>query len=220
MSIVGLGAVSMSDQASSLTGANTLGRDDFLNMLITQLQYQDPLNPMDSTEFTAQLAQFSSLEQLSNINENLGYLNLYQASLNNSQAIGFIGKTVKASGNSIGLASGHADDICFELSDDANDVLVRIYDEAGNIIRALDVGSLGAGENSINWDGLDGEGNSLPDGIYTFDIFAVDDSDKQIDTTTFTTGKVDGVTFKDSTPYLLIGGKKIPFGSVIDVTNS
>ena len=80
----------------STTQSNVMGKDDFLNLLITQLQNQDPLNPTDSTEFTAQLAQFSSLEQLGNVNENLTELKHFQASINNSQAVALIGKAITA----------------------------------------------------------------------------------------------------------------------------
>src|SRR5210317_754089 len=81
--------------------SNVMGKDDFLNLLITQLQNQDPLKPTDSTEFTAQLAQFSSLEQLGNVNENLKQLQDFQASINNSQAVSLIGKEITATGNSL-----------------------------------------------------------------------------------------------------------------------
>ncbi len=74
---------------------NTLGKDDFLRLLATQLQYQDPLNPMDGTEFTAQLSQFSQLEQLYNINSNIQDLLAYEGSINNGIVTGFIGKTVE-----------------------------------------------------------------------------------------------------------------------------
>ena len=87
--------------AAQTTGGPTqeLDRDAFLNLLITQLQNQDPLDPTDSVEFTAQLAQFSSLEQLGNVNDNLKLLQDFQASINNSQAVSLIGKEITASGN-------------------------------------------------------------------------------------------------------------------------
>ena len=86
----------------------TLGKDDFLKLFVAQLQNQDPLSPMESTEFTSQLAQFSSLEQLTNVNQNLDYLLMYQSSMNNAEAINFIGSTVKASGSSIGVKDGES----------------------------------------------------------------------------------------------------------------
>jgi len=120
MSIIGLEPVTVDSSTFQTSEDNTLGKDDFLNLLITQLQNQDPLSPMDSTEFSAQLAQFSSLEQLSNVNENLETLLLYQGSLNNSQAVSFIGKTITASGDSVLITDGIPDNIHFELAGDAS----------------------------------------------------------------------------------------------------
>jgi flagellar basal-body rod modification protein FlgD len=99
MSIGGLESVQPSTLTASAQKTDILGKDDFLRLLVAQLKAQDPLNPMENTEFTAQLAQFSSLEQLSNVNENLKSLISYQTSTDNSQAVGFIGKTVNANGN-------------------------------------------------------------------------------------------------------------------------
>ncbi len=217
MDVSGLSTV-MSRGELSISEPNVLGKDDFLKLLVTQLQYQDPLNPTDSTEFTAQLAQFSSLEQLGNINDNLGDLQLSQTALNNSQAVNFIGKTVKSSGNSIHLTGGVSDDIQFELGADAKAVFMNIYDSAGNYIKDVESGALSAGEQTLKWDGTDQEGNKVPDGAYTFEVFAVDADDNMVNTTTFTSGTVTGVTFKNGRPCLLAGNKEIPVDTVIQVT--
>jgi flagellar basal-body rod modification protein FlgD len=219
MAIAGIDTIKTNDSALLSTGGDSvLGRDEFLNLLITQLRYQDPLNPMESTEFTAQLAQFSSLEQLGNINENLEYLQMYQASSNNSQAVGFIGKNIEASGDSISLANGVSADMHFELAADTRDIFINIYDSYGNFVKTLEAGSLSAGGHSSEWDGTDHNGNKLPDGVYAFEILAVDENGEMVDATTYTTGKVTGVTFKDGITYLLAGDQKIPMGNVIKVT--
>jgi len=93
------GIIGSSSGSLQTLESNTMGKDDFLKMMIAQLQHQDPLNPLDGTDFTAQLAQFSSLEQLSNMNTQLETLGLYQSSLNNAQSISLIGKEVTARGN-------------------------------------------------------------------------------------------------------------------------
>ena len=87
-------SASVGTTQASVNASKEMDRDAFLSLLITQLQNQDPLNPTDSTEFTAQLAQFSSLEQLGNVNENLKQLQDFQASINNSQAVSLIGKEI------------------------------------------------------------------------------------------------------------------------------
>jgi len=220
VSIAGLDTVKMTGSELTTPKAHILGRDDFLYLLITQLKSQDPLKPMESTEFTAQLAQFSSLEQLQNINENLRDLRVSQASLNNSQALSFIGRTVKAAGNSIHLSDGVSDDIRFELGGDAVAVFVNIYDSAGNLVKRLGVGPLRSGEQSIRWDGTDNEGNNVPDGVYTFEVLAVSADNEAVDVKTFTIGRITGVTFKNGTAYLLAGNKEIPVSSVIRVLAS
>jgi flagellar basal-body rod modification protein FlgD len=91
---------------STSTAQKTLGKDDFLKLFTSQLKYQDPLNPMDSTAFTAQLAQFSQLEQLYNMNDNFSNLLGYMKSLNGSVAAGFIGKTVTTQDGTSGKVTG------------------------------------------------------------------------------------------------------------------
>ena len=218
MSIIGLEPVTVDSGTSQTSEDNTLAKDDFLNLLITQLQNQDPLSPMDSTEFSAQLAQFSSLEQLGNVNENLETLLLYQGSLNNSQAVSFIGKTITASGDSSLITDGIPDNIHFELAGDASDTFVTIYDAAGNFVASEEYGSLNAGSHSLSWGGTDHEGNKLPDGVYYFEVMAVDVNNEMVDATTFTTGKVTGVTYKEGTTYLMSGDQKIPLGNVVEIT--
>ena len=220
MDISGLNTVmSQSELPVTETKKNdALGKDDFLKLLVTQLQYQDPLNPADSAQFTAQLAQFSSLEQLGNINDNLGGLQLSQTALNNSQAVNFIGKTVTSFGNSIHLTEGVSDDLQFELGADAKAVFMNIYDVAGNYIKTVESGALSAGEQTLKWDGTDQDGNKVYDGAYTFEVSAVDTDDNMVNTTTFTSGRITGVTFKNGSLCLLAGNKEIPIDTVIQVT--
>lgn len=220
MSITALAPVSINSSKSSSTDGSSFGKDDFLNLLVTQLRYQDPLSPMESTQFTSQLAQFSSLEQLSNVNENLGILQLYQASINNSQAVGFIGKNVKSLGDSVYLAEDVPAEIHFELADEASEVVIHIYDSSGDFVQTIDCGSLNAGEQSIEWDGTDDEGNELPEGSYTFEVMATDADGEEIATTTYMVNKVTGVTFEEGITYLLAGDLKIPIGNVIEVRES
>ena len=116
----------LSAETQSSAPIKILGKDDFLNLLVTQLQHQDPLNPADSTEFTAQLAQFSSLEQLNNINDNLENMEQFQASVTNSQAVSYIGREITARGNSVQLESGQPAECQFELEADAALAVISI----------------------------------------------------------------------------------------------
>ena len=221
MSISGLETVQVSGTEFSSTKSNVLGKDDFLQLLVAQLKAQDPLNPMESTAFTAQLAQFSSLEQLYNVNENLGNLQAAQASLTNAESVGFIGKTVTATGNAIQVADGDSSDIHLELSADAKEVFVNIYDGNGNFVRGLEKeaqeSALKAGPQSLEWDGKDRSGNIVADGVYTFDVYAKDFQGQAVNATTLTAGIVTGVTFKNGAAYLQAGKLEIPLTKVIEV---
>jgi len=194
-----------------------LGKDDFLNLLVAQLQNQDPLSPLDSTAFTSQLAEFSSLEQLANVNENLEYLQMYQSSINNAQAVSFIGKNIDALGNSIQLESGENENIHFELTQDSSSVFINIYDEAGSLVKYIENGPLGEGKQSVEWDGTDNGGNTLPEGIYKFEVMAIDTNGDKVQTATYISDRVTGVTFKNGVTYLIAVGRQIPIGDVIEV---
>ena len=218
MSVVGIDAAGSSGSALSAPTSNILGKDDFLTLLVTQLQHQDPLNPQDSTEFTAQLAQFSSLEQLGNVNDNLEYLKLAMIAANNSEAVALIGKQIIAAGNTIQLDNGAAVACNFELAGGASAVAVNIYDANGNFMRTFEGGALSAGAHALEWDGKDSEGNSVPDGAYTFEVLAVDYNNQMVNATTFTTGNVSGIVFRNNLTYLVTGSQEISIGDVIKVS--
>jgi flagellar basal-body rod modification protein FlgD len=201
----------------AVSESSVLGKEDFLNLLITQLQNQDPLNPTDSTEFTAQLAQFSSLEQLSNVNDNLEQLQNFQASTNNSQAVLLLGKVITANGNFLQLTDGEPIGCDFSLDRDAAAVVVNIYDNTGEFVKAFDSENLSAGRHTLVWDGTDRNGNPAKDGIYSFEILAADANGQDVNVTTFFTGTIDTVTFENNTPFLISGGQKIALGDVIQV---
>ncbi len=209
------GTTSSSETSTATAAASkTMGKEAFLTLLITQLQHQDPLNPADSTEFTAQLAQFSSLEQLSNVNENLESLKLYQASINNSQAVAIIGKEVVFAGNSIEVKSGQASACEFELSAAATRATVTVYDKTGSFVADIELTGLKAGQQSVTWDGKDHNGNVVVDGSYTFEVQAEGASGETLTATTQSRGTVTGITFEDGITYLMVGGSKVAIGDV------
>ena len=219
MSIYGLGMVG-GDTVSSVSRVDTLGKDDFLTLLVAQLKNQDPLEPMESTEFTTQLAQFSSLEQLGNIYEDLEYMKLYQASLNNSQAVNLVGKAIEASANSIRLENGVTKDIWFELEEDADAVFVNIYDSSETLVKTIEAEDLGAGRQSITWDGTNNTQSLLPAGSYFFEVQAFDPQGNAVDTSALMTGKVTGVSFTQEGTYLKVGDQEVLIGDVISVSES
>jgi flagellar basal-body rod modification protein FlgD len=220
MAISAISTLTDNGTASIATKSKSLDKDAFLRLLTTQLQNQDPLNPTDSTEFTAQLAQFSSLEQLSNVNETLNTLKLYEASINNAQAVGFIGKDIIANGNSIEKKGGQPVSCDYELPAAAKSVVVTIYDATGNFVRDYQKTALAAGKQSLTWDGRDRNGNTVADGAYTFEVQALDQKGAKLNVTTFSKGTVTGVTFEDGITYLITGRNKTAIGNVTQVTQA
>jgi flagellar basal-body rod modification protein FlgD len=199
---------------------DVLGKDDFLTLLVAQLQNQDPLNPMESTEFTAQLAQFSSLEQLYNVNDNLSDLGNNQLAMNNAQAVTMIGKSAWAYGNVIQQSGSGSAEIHFGLGGEAQETMVNIYSAEGDFVRTIEAGALNAGEHSVSWDGINESGQRVPDGYYQFEVLAGDVSGARVPAQTFIVGKVTGVTFDNGMAQLLINDLSIPMRDVVHVADT
>ena len=217
MITTGLESITTGGTQPAVVPSKELDRDAFLNLLITQLQNQDPLNPTDSTEFTAQLAQFSSLEQLGNVNANLELLQNFQASINNSQAVSLIGKEIITNGNSLTLVDGQPAGCGFKLEGDASVVVVSIYDDTGEFIKSFESQNLTAGQHTLHWDGTDQNGSPAVSGNYTFEVLAADDHGNNIQAATFSSGTVNRVTYENNTTYLIAGSQKVALGDVLQV---
>ena len=205
---------------SSSTAATTsnMGKQDFLKLLVAQLQHQDPLQPMNNTDFVAQLAQFSSLEQQITSNENLSLLQLGQTAMTNSQVAGLIGKEVEAKGGAVQLSKkGAATSVNFTLPSAAKDVTIQIKDAKGNLVRTLKLSNLKGGLNSITWDGKDSVGNAMSAGTYSVGYDAKDAAGKTLTVSSKFTGMVTGVTYENGVPVLEVGSAKVRVGDVTAV---
>ena len=202
-------------------GSTELGKDDFLNLLVTQLRYQDPMEPLQDSDFVAQLAQFSSLEQLSNINTSLGYSTqldyVLSQTIANTMATTIIGKEVVAEGNSIYHKYDEDSRISFDLNADAHNVEVKIYNEAGTLIRTITEQDLEQGMNHITWDGKDSSGSNVAGGDYTFEVTAKDSSDEAVGVETRLVGIVESVRYEDGQGYLIVGGRQIDMSDIIEI---
>jgi flagellar basal-body rod modification protein FlgD len=217
MSAIGLDSILANqgsvDTSTKAQKSDAMGKDTFLKLLVTQLQYQDPLNPVENTEFTAQLAQFSSLEALTDMGEAMSQMSYLQGSLNNIQALSFIGKEVSAQGNIIHY-NGEDVGINFSLDEDAADVSVHIYTEDGTSVRTIQIGEASDGDLEYVWDGTDDSGEAVSSGRYTFVIEAVDYNGQAVSSTSYATGEVTGVRYDDGITYLIIGDKEVTISDV------
>jgi flagellar basal-body rod modification protein FlgD len=197
--------------SSTQTKNTIMGKDDFLKMLIAQLKNQDPLNPLDGSNFAAQLAQFSSLEQLQNMNTQLQTLGTSFSSLNNVQAANLIGNEVSAKGNTT-TVEGSTNILYYNLPGDVKQGTVKIYNAQGTLMKTFSFGSQKAGINSLAWNS-----SNVSAGTYTFDVSATDSSGNDVSVTSMVTGKVTGATFKNNVPYLTVNGQDIAFADILSV---
>lgn len=194
----------------------TLSQYDFLNLLVTQIRFQDPLNPVDYHEMTSQLTQFGSLEALNKISKSFENLISYQASINSLQATNLIGKKVKSSGDIITVEGGKPSEASYQLSKPGR-VRIHIIDHRGNIVRVLEDGFKNASEHRVIWDGKDLNGNTVPDGVYIFKISAIDESGNAIGTSSFQLNKITGISFENGMVYLSYPSGKTTLENIISI---
>lgn len=145
--------------------------DNFMQLLVTQMKNQDPLNPMDNAQVTSQLAQLSTVTGINKLNTTLESLLSGYSTSQSMQATGMIGHGVLVPGDSITLASGQGV-MGLQLADGADSVTVSIKDANGKVVSSMDVGPHAAGTWPLSWDGTDGSGNKVADGKYTFEVKA------------------------------------------------
>ncbi len=206
MDIAALGNTTNTEAADAAASASNtdLGKDDFLTLLLTQLQHQDPLSPQDSAEFTAQLTQFSTLEELTNVNSTLANILGSQQSMQNASATNLIGKEVRVPSNIAYLTD--TANLGFSLADNATSVNISVFNSSGALVLNEETGASEAGINIYAWDGKDDNGTQLPAGTYTFEVEAKDTAGDPVTTRTSLSGAVTDVLYEDNTTYLRLEG--------------
>jgi flagellar basal-body rod modification protein FlgD len=214
------GLIPSTGSTTTTTPANAqqpLGKEDFLQLLVAQLSAQDPLNPMDSREFSAQLAQFSALEQMTNVNSTLEELVKAQQAMGNSSMISLIGKLVDVPGNSFEHTQGGTTNLTYALGSEASTTKIEIYNSAGNLVNTLN-GPGAKGSNLAIWNGLDSQGNPVPAGLYSFKVQATNAKGGLVTSETFTTGLVTDVLFEEGEAFAVVNGQKLPAAEITRVS--
>ncbi len=221
------------------TGSADLGRDEFLQLLVAQLRNQDPTSPQSGHEFAAQLAQFSSVEQLANIGSSLagqseqlatlaGALDELRAGqsemagelsgrINLQAASGLIGQSVEVASGAIEWTGEGSVPVAVRLGDDVREVTVTIRDAEGAVVRTLRPGALGAGDHALTWDGALADGSAAEPGAYTVAVEAVGADGQPVEGTPVLTGAVDRLTVEGDGVFLWIGDQRVPFSSLLAV---
>lgn len=211
-----LGSTTTTTTTTDTQSEDILGKDTFLTLLVAQLKNQDPLNPMEGTEFTAQLAQFSSLEQLQNVNDNLSDMQVTQSEELIFQAMNFMGKEIDVQGSDLVLTEETPSRGGFYI-DAAAECVVTVYDAQGTAVKNIAMGSLEQGTHSFEWDGTGDSGAVLEPGAYSFAVTAVDGTGQALTAETYMSGRVDRVSFEGGTPMLYVGDVPVALSSVQDV---
>lgn len=200
------------------TPSNELGQEQFLELMLVQLQNQSPLDPMNSEQFLGQLAQFTTIEQLTAMNAGLDQLALGQAGIVAGQTVSMIGRSVIYDGNDTQLVDGEST-LRYELGNNAQNVVISIKNEDGTTIRTIELDAERAGEHVITWDGKSDNGAHQADGTYTFEVEATNGDGDQIPVRTYSSGRVDGVTYRDGVPQLIMGNSRRSPAEIIEIGN-
>ena len=185
-------------------GSKELDKSDFMTLFITQMQHQDPLEPMDSYEMASQLAQFSNMEATMKMSTNMEKLLEYQTSQNNLQLLSLIDKDVQAYGHNIGVVDGKAAPTDFDLYDAADTCVVEIYDTAGRLVDSMDFGPQSSGVIDLAWDATSPNGEVVPDAAYVYKVKAFNNAGQEVGVAYRTTGKVTGIDFESGQALLTI----------------
>ncbi|WP_158243102.1 flagellar hook assembly protein FlgD [Acidimangrovimonas sediminis] len=210
-------AASTTGSAAS-SAADQLGVDynNFLQLLTAQIQNQDPLQPMDSTQFVSQLAQLSQVEQSVQTNQNLETLNTTVGGIAGQSSIGLLGRSVSLASDRLELSGGVAA-TTYELASAAASVSATITDDSGNVVRSLTgLSTAGGSKVALGWDGKNNSGVTQADGIYHVTINAVDASGDTISYDTYPTTTVEQVLFgTDGQTLKLRNGQEVTSGDIL-----
>jgi flagellar basal-body rod modification protein FlgD len=186
--------------------------DTFLTLLTTQLQNQDPMNPMDSDQFTQELVSFSGVEQQINTNDNLKTLISLQQGNSSNNAINYLGKNITITDGSGQLTDGAAH-WSYALGSAAASTTIVVTDANGKVVYT-GKGETGAGQHDFDWDGKDNSGNQLDDGTYKVAVTSLAADGSTLQTAVASSGTVSEVNFTGSEPYLMVGSMAVPLSSV------
>lgn len=217
MSILGLSTPTLTSSTST-TASDTKSLSDnynmFLNLLVTQMKNQDPLNPSDATTFTTQLVQYSSVEQQIKANANLADIKALLTTQNASNLVSYVGKTVSADASTTSFDGSSAASWSFTSSAASPSAKITVTNSSGETVWST-TQTLTKGSNTFQWDGTTTSGTTATSGTYKISVSGKDSSGSSVTIGTTVAGTVTAIDFSGATPMLTVNGEQV---SVYDVT--
>lgn len=209
------GAAGTSASGKDVNSADAI-QDRFLKLFTTQLQAQDPLNPMDNSQMTAQMSQISTVTGLEKLNQSMASLTQAQMAAQSLTASGLIGRSVLVADNGLTLKGGEVRG-AVGLTQGADQLRIEVKDSKGSVVDSFDIAQPGSGLTYFNWDGKNAAGETLPDGEYTFSASATK-AGKAVEATALSYQQVRSVGIDGLTPNLaLSNGKRVTLDTVVEV---
>lgn len=200
---------------------NKLERDDYLNLMVTQLKYQDPLKPMENQEMAQQMAQMNTVEQLISVNKTLENMSKAQNESRIDRLTPYLDKAIIVNGSQLKIADDKSiSKGRFELPSEANSVAINIKDSQNNVVRTISFDKLNAGEHGVEWDGKDQTGKILPAGNYKFELNATTSDGKPIKAKTMYETVVTGVTDVANGGKLMTSSGPVELGDITTLRNN
>jgi len=208
-----------STAATDQTGLNN-NFDQFLTLLTTQLQNQDPLSPMDSTQFTNQLVSFSQVEQQIKSNDSLNKLLTMQTLNMTALGVSFIGRDVQVAGTDFQMDGTKSAALTYTMPETATSGTLSITDKDGNVVYSQ-AAELSSGSHDFTWNGKDSSGNAVPAGTYKLTVSASNDTNPALNVTTYVPGHVTSLeSADDGTLMLNVGGQSVPLTDVRQISEA
>ena len=205
--------------AKSSNDGKELGKQDFLNLLMTQMANQDPMNPMDSEGMMQQLASLGTVEQLQNLNSQTAKMMEIQQHIARSTAGSLLGKDVEVGAKEIPLNNGDTIPVTYKLDGSAERVMLLVHDSTGEMIREINLESRAQGAHEFAWDGRDNDGDMMPNGNYNYNVFARTDGGEEVGVTLTKSGQVSMIRFEGSDPLLRINGEWVQAKEIVGMGN-
>lgn len=202
--------------AGATSGAETLGRDDFMKLLVAQLKNQDPNSPVDAKDLVTQLSQLTSVEQLITIGDRMQRLEAATNSMAANQSSSMIGKTVEAVNDLVRLESTGSVTTAVKLGEGADKVTVNVRNNAGRLVNSFEMANK-PGAQTVTWDGLTDGKERAPAGTYQIEVVAEDKAGNPIEADMKVAGMVSGISYENGYPEVILGTTHVPLSNVTSI---